>query len=287
MRNRPSLILLAALATAGCTRVVELDLDEGPRRLVVEGRLELRAGDRVGEQSIILTTTAAFTSGSAPPPATGAQVRVTDEDGRTFTFGELASGPGRYATTGLVPIIGTRYTLTVDYQGDRYQGSHQVLSVAPIDSLYLVYEEKGLAQGDSGFRATIDYTDPVGPGNYYLWELIVDGKQRIAADPGLRFRAISQDRFYDGGRVVGYQPYDEEVVETGQVVTIRQISLSEEAYRYSFALFEQTTGSGGPFSVPPASVRGNVTNLTNPDRYPLGYFLAAQVAERSAVVPRR
>lgn len=287
MRIQLQFLMLGAVAGAGCTRVVELDLPEGPRRLVVEGRLELRVGDQLGDQVIHLTTTDAFTNTTAPPPATGAVVRVTDDAGQTFSFAELTSSPGRYATTGLVPLVGARYTLTLDFEGDRYQASHQLLAVAPIDSLYFVYEEEGLAQGDSGFRATIDYTDPVGSGNFYLWELIVDGKQRIAADPGLRFRAIGEDRFYDGGQVVGYQPYDEEVVEPGQIVTVRQIALSEAAYRYYFALFEQTTGTGGPFSVPPASVRGNITNLTNPGRFPLGYFLTAQVRERASAVPPR
>jgi hypothetical protein len=286
MSARP--VALAALAAlAACTRVVDLDLAEGPKRLVVEARIELRDGDDVGRQEIRLTTTDAFSAATPPPPAAGARVEVADAGGRVFGFAESPAGSGRYLATGLVPGVGVTYTLTIDYQGDRYRASHRLMSVSPIDSLYFEYEEEGLAQGDSGFRAVIDYTDPKGLGNYYLWELYADGELRIAADPGLRFRALSEDRFYDGGRVVGYQPYDEEVVETGQLVTMKQISLSEPAYRYYFALFEQSTGSGGPFNVPPASVRGNLANLTHPDRYPLGYFLAAQVAERSGVVPSR
>ena len=277
----------ALSALLACTRVVDLGLEEGPKRLVVEARIELRAGDVVGRQEIRLTTTDAFNSTSAPPSASGAQVRVVDPAGGVFNFGESPSAPGRYTVVGLVPSVGVEYTLTIDYQGDQYRASHRLMAVAPIDSLYFEYQEKGLAQGDSGFRAVIDYTDPVGRGNYYLWELYADGQLRMKADPGLRFRALSEDRFYDGGRVVGYQPYDEEVVETGQLVTVRQVALSEPAYRYYFALFEQSTGGGGPFSVPPASIRGNVANLTRPDHYPLGYFLTAEVRERTAAVPPR
>jgi hypothetical protein len=281
------LTVVGGLAMSGCTRVVDLDLEEGPKRLVVDARIELRPGDLTGRQVFRLSTTGPFGSFSAPPPGTGALVGVTDEDGGAWTFVETPGQAGEYAASGLIPAVGSRYRLTIDYRGDRYEASHRLMPVAPIDSLYFVYEEEGLAQGDSGFRAVIDYTDPEGLGNYYLWELVVEGELRIAADPGLRFRAISDDRFYDGGRVTGYQPYDEEVVDPGQSVAVRQIGLSESAFRYYFALFEQTTGSGGPFSVPPASVRGNVANLTAPDRYPLGFFLAAEVKERTAVVPPR
>jgi hypothetical protein len=159
--------------------------------------------------------------------------------------------------------------------------------VAPIDSLYFVFDDGGIGQGDAGFRAAIDYTDPPGVRNFYLWELYVDGVRRTKPDPGNRFRIISDDEFYDGGEVIGYQPFDEEVVEPGQSVRLRQLGLTQEGYRYYFALFEQTTGRGGPFSTPPASVRGNVANLTEPEHRALGYFLATTAVERTAVVPVR
>jgi len=281
------LVLPLFLAAAGCTRVVDIEVDQGPVRLVVEGRIELRAGNSTGHQEIRLTTTDVFDRAGPPPAARGAVVVVTDGAGGTFPFAEVAARPGVYAADGIHPVVGRRYTLTIDFQGDRYQATHELLPVAPIDSLYFEFEEEGLAQGDSGFRAVIDYTDPAGRDDYYLWELRVDGVPRIAVDPGNRFRIISEDRFYDGGRVVGYQPYDEEVVDPGQRVSVRQVALSETAFRYYFAIFEQTTGGGGPFSAPPASVRGNVANLTDPARVALGFFLAAQVAEREAVVPTR
>jgi len=283
-RSASSWLLLVGAAT-GCTRVVDLTVDQGPVRLVIEGRIELRDNDPMARQRIRLTTTDAYQSSAPPPPARGATVQVADDAGRVFAFAESATEPGVYLRDGFTPVIGSQYTLTIDFQGERYEGSHRLNPVSPIDSLYFRFREKGLAQGDSGYRALIDYTDPAGTKNYYLWELLVDGTPRISTDPGNRFRIISDDRFYDGGRVLGYQPYDEEVVEPGERVTIRQVALSETGFRYFTALFEQTTGGGGPFSTPPASVRGNLSNRTNQDRYPLGFFFSAQVSERTATVP--
>ena len=59
------------------------------------------------------------------------------------------------------------------------------------------------------------------------------------------------------------------------------------AYRYWFTLFEQTAPGGGPFSTPPASLRGNVANLTDPGHRALGWFLAGEVHERTGIVPPR
>jgi hypothetical protein len=278
---RPFIFGLALLLT-GCTRVVDLDLPDGAIRLVVDARIELDAA----EQRVVLTTTDAVGSVGAPPPARGAVVLVTDDAGGSFPFVESAAA-GVYLNPDLVAAVGRRYTLTIDYQGDRYQAVQALVTVPSIDSLYFEYEEAGIAQGDSGFRAVIDYTDPPNVKNFYLWELYVDGERRVAVDPGNRFRVISDDEFYDGGVVVGYQPFDEEVVDPGQTVRLRQVGLSEEGYRYYFTLYEQTTARGGPFATPPASVRGNVANLTRPEQRALGFFLASAVAERIAVVPAR
>ena len=66
----------------------------------------------------------------------------------------------------------------------------------------------------------------------------------------------------------------------------RQYGISEEVYRYLFALGEQTTNDGSPFAVPAASVRGNIVNRTNPSRYPLGFFMATEITEAVGVAPR-
>ncbi len=283
---RTYLAMLAVLPLIGCDRVVDLDVEEGPKRLVVEGRIERNdAGTR--PQRIRLSLTDQLTRPGALPPAVGAQVELSDGT-RQYIAVPSSTSPGIYLIADqLTPAPGTVYTLTIDYQGERYRAVDTVLAVAPIDSLYFEYREESIA-GDAGFRSVIDYTDPPTPDNHYLWELLVNDSLRIAADFGNRFRMISHDRFYNGNRVLGFRPYDEEIVSPGDRVTIRQIALSAAAYRYYAAVLDQSVGNdGSPFAVPPASVRGNVANLTNPASYPLGYFLATGVSERTAIVPAR
>jgi hypothetical protein len=282
---RRATALLLAAATAGCERVVDLDLEPGPRRLVIEARVEAVRGAPSGRQTVRLTTTDAFAAAGPLPAARGARVEVADDQGGNTVFTESATQPGVYRTEALVAVAGRRYTLRIDFEGDRYEATEVLTPVPPIDSLYFRYEEANIAVGESGFRAAIDYRDPPGRRNFYLWEQLVDGRPQIVPDPGNRFRVISSDDFYDGARITGYQPYDESVIAPGQEVVVRQLGLSEAAYRFYFALFEQATGSqGSPFAVPPASARGNVANRTAPARHPLGYFLAAEVAEARATL---
>lgn len=275
--------IAAAFLTAGCERIIDVELEEGPTRLVVEGRIELVKEAPSGAQSIRLTTTDEFFSNVATPAATGASVIVTDDGGGVFPFVE--TGPGLYTTGNLAASIGTTYTLTIDWQGDTYSATATLHAVPPIDRLYLLFEEESAIIEEEGYRATIDYTDPAGIVNYYLWEQIVDGEIALLPDPGNAFNLVSEDRFYDGQAVFAYQPNDEIALNVGQSVEIRQVALSRDAYDYYLALFEQNSlGSGDPFSIPPANVRGNVENVTAPERLALGYFEAAEVSVATTVV---
>ena len=281
-------VTLAVIAMSGsaCQRIVEIDIEERKPRLVVEGRIELIKEDPRGLQRIHLSTTDAFFSNRETPPATGGEVVVSDDQGGVFPFGE--TGPGLYEISDLVPTIGTEYTLRIEWQDDVYRSTARLMSVPSIDSLYFEFAEKSILTDSAGFRATIDFVDPSGIANYYLWEQLVGEENILSPDPGNVVNLIGKDEFYDGEVILGYQPNDEVVFDTGQHVMIRQIALSRDDFDYYFAMFEQNAlGSGNPFSIPPASVRGNVENLTRPGEVALGYFEAAEVSVAEAVAPAR
>ena len=274
------------LATAGCERVVDVDLPEPEPRLVVEGRIERIKEAPSGRQRIRLSTTAGFFDNRLPPPATGATVLVVDGAGRAFPFPEVE--PGLYETEHLFANIGETYTLILEYQGDTYEASALLHEVAPIDSLYFEFQEESLIIEEEGFRAAIDFLDPAGVANYYLWEQLVDGVNEIPPDPQNNLNLVSKDEFYDGQEVVGFQPSDEVAIEPGQHTEIRQIALSNLAYHYYYGLFEQNAlGTGNPFSIPPANVRGNITNLDRPYRFAFGLFEAAEVSVARGIAPAR
>jgi hypothetical protein len=279
--------VLALPVLAACEKVVEIEVADGPVRLVVEGRLEALRGATAstasGQQSLRLTTTAPYFTNSASPPARGAVVSVRDDRGTVVLFRE-SSTPGTYVTDSLVAAAGRTYTLRIEWQGDRYEAVEALNAVAGIDSLYFTPRPRRDPVKD-GLRATIDLRDPPSVRNYYLWDQFVDGTRLLSPDTLFRYRVVTSDEFYQGRRVRAFQPFDGRAVRSGQEVMVRQYSISEAVWRYYDALNQQVDGDGSPFSVPPASVRGNVANLTTPSKRALGYFVATEVAERRGRVP--
>ncbi|MEL6822096.1 MAG: DUF4249 domain-containing protein [Calditrichota bacterium] len=276
------MLLLFCYLLIGCETVIDLDLPQSQQRLVVEGRIEKVKGVNSGMQRIRLSLTEDFFNTELPPVATGASVLVTDASGRSWEFAESTSEPGLYSTDSLFAEIDMTYTLLIQYDGEEYEAQETLHAVPPIDSIYQVFVEENEFE-DEGLRARIDYRDPINEQNYYLWEQYADGELQLVPDPGNKFNLIASDEFYNGQQVVGYEPNEEAILEPGQTVMIRQVALSQQTYSYYFIIFEQTS-SADLFDPPPATIRGNVVNKTNSDNYALGYFSAAEVAERSLVI---
>lgn len=278
-----TLAVVACFAALACERVVSLDLPLRTTRLVVEARIERATVAPSGHQEVRLTLTDGYFSDRAAPPASGALVRIQDDSGHVFPFVESASEPGLYSTDALVGSIGRVYTLVVDYQSEQYQAQDSLRAVAPIDSLY--FEPRHPADKNPGLRATIDISDPPQLGNNYLWDQFVDGVRVLSPDSSSGTRAVASDQFQNGTHVKEVQPYSGIPVLPGQLVTIRQMALSAQAFRFYSDLSNQASQVGSPIGVALANVRGNVANVTNHDHFALGYFIATQVAERSARVP--
>ncbi|MCB9500820.1 MAG: DUF4249 domain-containing protein [Deferribacteres bacterium] len=283
------LLIIFILMFSACEEIIQIELDDGVTRLVVEGRIEKLKGSRNGYQRIILSTTDNYFSQVSPPSVNDAKVIVYDDFGNSYPFTESATQPGVYETDSLFAEVFRTYTLIIDYDGETYSGEVRMLSVPPIDSIYQEFQEDTRSFGNrgddspEGYIAMVDFTDPAGAQNYYQWEILLDGEFQIEADPANLFLRLQNDEFFDGQKVIGHQPDNTLFLDPGQAVVIRQIALSQLAYDYYSLLFSQSA-ERGVFDTPPATVRGNVQNITDPGHYPLGYFSAAEVAEAYLII---
>ncbi|HYW32262.1 MAG TPA: DUF4249 domain-containing protein, partial [Gemmatimonas sp.] len=233
-------------------------------------------------QRVRLTITQNVFDDSRPSPARGAVVRVVSDGGTTTPFAERADSAGVYGAIGMRLERGSRLTLRITWQGDEYESSETVRPAVAMDSLFFLPDTR--SSTPAGLRATLAARDPAGTRNFYLWEQWVDGRRIIQPDSETFARVVASDELFDGGRVRSFQPYAV-TVDSGQLVRMRQLSISEQAYRFYQMLSEQTTNSGSPFGVPAGNVRGNIANLTRPERLGLGYFIVAEYSELERRVP--
>lgn len=282
MRLKNFFLIMIAFLSWSCQEVIQIDLEEGPKRLVIEGRIEKIKGRSNGYQSINLSSTADYFSNKQTPRISGAKVMVSDDLGNVFEFKESNSTLGLYEVDNLFAEIGRTYTLHLEYEGEVYQGSETLVAVAPIDSIYQEFKEETFFN-EPGIRIKIDFTDPLPKENYYLWQQLRDGQILVNPNPGTKWTLVSSDEFFNGRKIIGREPNDELIYEPGQIAQVRQHSISKNEFDYMFLLYDQATG-GGPYDAPPSTIRSNIQNISNPDNYPLGYFGASEIAEAELMI---
>lgn len=274
-------LLLTLLCLWSCSDTLDVDIDEGPVRLVIEGRIALDKDNPNGYQSIRLTTTAPYFGNQPTPAALGAEVSVTAvRTGETFAFQASANVPGLYETNNFMASTGEMYRLDVLYEGNRYQALETLMPVADIDVLDQFFEEETIF-ADEGIKLSLTYTDPAGESNFYHWQIYRNDTLLVTASVGNQFNLISSDEFYDGLTVANFEPVNEFSYLPGDKAEVRQFALTELSYEFYRTYYEQVVGIAPGFAdVVPATLRGNVQNVTDPDLYPLGYFEASEVSVR-------
>lgn len=155
----------------------------------------------------------------------------------------------------------SKYELSVLHQGQAYTGSTVFVPVPPI--LKAVQGTKTLFSGDET-EIILSFQDFSEREDFYLY----DFGQEI-------YRPI-EDRFFQGEEFVFSHFYSSGEVKVGDIITIKAHGVEEQYYNYFNLILTLTDSNGGPFQSLPASSRGNILNVTQPDNYPLGYFLISE-----------
>lgn len=264
------LFLAATAILSSCQDVVELDLPEGDEFLVVEGWItnENRPHD------VILTTTAAYFDDAEPAPATDATVFIRDNEGTEILLPETRPGVYTYPDSG---VVGRSYQLEILLEnGKRYLSTfEEVFEPVPIldISWQLSEDEPDVDDGenlDDIYDVVIFTIEPAGLGDNYRWRAFLNGVE--ANEPFDIF--VTDDQFADGNPIPDFNVTDE-LYSQFDTVTVIQERISREAREFLQLLQQQTAFVGGPFDPPPSPIRGNISNVTDPDDIALGYFGAA------------
>ncbi|MUH38126.1 DUF4249 domain-containing protein [Zobellia amurskyensis] len=277
MRNYIKITALSLMALlASCTDVVDVDVQQGPTRLVIQASLDWEKGTAGNEQLVKLSTSTEFFETTNNTAVTGASVSVTnDTSGAEFIFADQNNG--EYTTTEFVPVLNQSYTLNVVHDGATYTAQETLMPVTDITDLYQDRED---GFDDEELELHVEFTDPADEENYYLFKFQRQGDLLPELEVG-------DDEFVNGNEIDWWYEKEEnedtdkiDVLKPGDVVAIEMYGISEAYYDYMDILIDQI-GGVGIFSATPVAVKGNCINLTNPDNYAHGYFRLTEVNRTS------
>ncbi|WP_239455637.1 DUF4249 domain-containing protein [Flavobacterium ginsenosidimutans] len=249
--------LLFVFSFASCEDVVNLDLETGETKLVIDAEIIWKKGTDGKEQTIKISKTAPYYNNSTPK-VSGAQVRVENSNGDVFTFNETETGV--YKCTDFVPVIDMDYTLFVEAEGQSFTAVEKLTSVTPINKV----EQKIVPDFDGKdiIELTFYYNDPADQTNFY----VTDYQSEFLIYPEYE---ITNDEFYNGNEISTRYSHSEDM-KPGNTVTITHRGVSKNFFNYWKLILEAS--SSNPFSVPPGNIRGNIVNTTDANNFAFGYF---------------
>lgn len=270
-------LFLLALASS-CEDPIDIDIPDGPERLVVEGWIT----DQPGPYEIKLSITNNFNDTALNPKIQNASVSVMDSRGGVFDFTEQS--PGSYLSSpDWEGEPGFTYTGMITLSdGTKVVSSPEPLSAVPeLDSLF--YKEvfpatiiDGIIQEEFFLGGTIQ--DPPNVDNFYRWRLTQNANPLIDIESIIIF----SDRFVDGNDFQLEVP--QLLFGRLDTIVVQQESISEKAFDYYDLLIAQATTLGQSSGTAPAILRGNMTNESNPEQIVLGYFGAAAIVLDTIII---
>lgn len=264
------ILLLSAIFFTGCQEVVDLDLETAPPKLVIEAAINWKKGTTGAEQTIKLSTTTGYFQ-NVIPTVSGATIFIRNSANKQFDFTEVQK-TGRYVCTNFEPVINETYTLTVISNGNTYTGSEVLKSLAPITRTEQ-NNDGGIIGDEIEIRAF--YTDPANEDNYYMYNYIYPNKIKSEY-------SIDRDKFFQGNE--SYSISDDEDLKIGDEIEITHYGISLQYYNYMNILISIANGGNVFFQAPPVNVRGNMTNATDSENYPLGYFSLSETDTRKVII---
>jgi len=311
MRGKYYISIFILILLIGCIDPIAVDIQQEKKILVVEGYISTGPGPH----RINLSKSAKFGDifTGVIRPEEGADVWVRDNEGKVTLLSE--SNPGVYETpVGWKAILGNSYTLNVVTNvGVRYTSlAEKVIPVAPIDSLILNFKKFPSTDPNdfvSGVEVFARFKDPPETRDFYTWRnngtFIIETHpelftirnvfqgtpvpapkeccsicwvNELNADLSIKILDDDNTNGMENTQLAAFIPDNGVRLSDKYMAVIQQLSITKEAHAFFNLLNKQLSINGDIFDPPPATIRGNMINLDNPEENVIGYFYASDAS---------
>jgi hypothetical protein len=306
------LIYIVLLLPIACIDPYKIEVPEGEQLLTVEGMITSGPGPHV--ITLTRSATYGSNFEGLIRPVTQATVVVRDDQGKITFLTESLDARGSYFTpANFQAEIGRAYTLLIQTSAGKLYSSfpEKVQSVPKLDKLQvrtLTIEQEGGGNPRSGIQLIAEVNDPADQNNFYFWRngsatyiletrpdlftprptesnpsrdpqpkpcCVICYREEVSNNQSL-FIAID-DNFNGLSTQIPVAFIEDDGLRFVNKfrIDVKQLGISKEAYRFLRLVKQQAEISGSIFDPPPATIRGNMISLDNPDETVLGYFIAA------------
>ncbi len=285
-------LLFIAILGSSCEDVIDVDVDQGPEKLIVDAFV-----NNLPDKQVIRITKSIpyFAKPGSEPGVEGATVAIVDTTGgntKLFLFAD--SGKGNYifhpdASTGDTFTVGHNHILLVVQGGDTLVSLATMNKTAPIDSLQIKYEDGSTIGFKKGNYVELRAKDLPGYGNtYWVKTFVNDTFKNGIFDINLAYDMTQTPNNQDGGEFIWPIKYGainnfQEPKPKGTKIRVEIHSISVETFYYINQIFSENQ-NGGLFATPPINIGTNIFNFNSKKKRAVGGFFSISDVSRKVVV---
>ncbi len=300
-----------------CISPLDIRTERDVTLLVVEGYITTLPGP----YTIQITKTARYGSvfEGVVKPETGADVWIKDEQGITTFLIDLENG-GYQTPPGFRGVVGKTYVLNIITKvGIHYASLPETIQPVPeVESIYFEYKKQPTSdplQFTSGMEVYAIWPDPPDETNFYIWRnsgvfyiktfpenYLIPGQRpqtpapkdccdvcwvsESNSDYSIRIHKDDNTNGMVNTQLIAFIEDDGSRFTNRYQISIEQLSITKEAYQFFNLLKNQKSINGDIFDPPPATIRGNIINLDDPESNAIGYFHASDGTQITGFIER-
>jgi Domain of unknown function (DUF4249) len=259
--------IIALLAFASCTKVIDVNLNSVAPQYVIEGALM----EGTQDFKVRITKTGDYFNSTKPTPIINATVGLKKSNGTAIALKHESDGV--YKTLAYNAVSNTEYTLTVTIEGKAFEATSfmpQAVALDKVDNEILPEQNRDTDFKADTFQINCYFKDPPKVANYYRVKTVVSG---VAKDKGGDLFVV-EDRLSDGLDIA--LPIFTSIFKLNDKVEVELLSIDRKMFDY-FNTLNNLVGSNGDGAAP-------ANPLTNWSGGALGYFGAFSSSKKTIVV---
>jgi hypothetical protein len=254
------LISLVIFALFSCEKVIDINIKDADKKLVIEGSV----ANLPAYNYVKLSYSKGFSSTADFENASGAIVTITDENGNSYTMTETE--PGVYTNPSLIGVPYTSYSMIVQLDGKTYAANSFLPGSTPIDTLISFKNEGGFF--GEGYSVVVYFFDKGNETNFYRVRTYENG---LRQDP----LYIENDELRNG-IYTGTPPLFNNTYNLGDTAVIQLMEVDKQVFKYFKSLADITDPQNQP-----AAPGNPLTNITGGA---LGVFAAYNIESDTLVI---
>lgn len=274
------LIPLAVVNLFSCEDVIEVDVSQYEKRLIVDGIVRINIDEPLTEVRIKVSETSSFFGDIQPASLQNITLNnLTNPEPGIPILGEIEPGVyGGFKST--ESLISDRWVVIITYEDKFFIAFAEFIPTVPIDNI--AFGENTLFDEDDT-ELIVTFTDEDERDDHYIFDFDFENF------------LVTEDEFYQGQQFEFSYFYDEDL-ESGEEIEISILGADLGLFNYMNIILEQTEDDVNPFETPVVTVHGNVfnassidnienfNNINTPDNFPLGYFALIQEFKQTITV---